>query len=146
MIRKKTGILIVIGLGAIILVGLAFWGQIDFKNPLSEIRNSQNLAEQEAFLTINDGITEPKTFKVKLEEGMTAFDLLQKKTQELNINLKTQNYDLGVFIEAIGDKENGTDGQYWLYYVNGEMPQVAADKQIIKTGDNVEFKFEKSPF
>lgn len=135
-----------IGLGAIILVGLAFWGQIDFKNPLSEIRNSQNLAEQEAFLTINDGITEPKTFKVKLEEGMTAFDLLQKKTQELNINLKTQNYDLGVFIEAIGDKENGTDGQYWLYYVNGEMPQVAADKQIIKTGDNVEFKFEKSPF
>ncbi len=146
MIRKKTGILIVIGLGAIILVGLAFWGQINFKNPLSEIRNSHNLAEPEAFLTINDGITEPKTFKVKLEEGMTAFDLLQKKTQELNINLKTQNYDLGVFIEAIGDKENGTDGQYWLYYVNGEMPQVAADKQIIKTGDNVEFKFEKSPF
>ena len=146
MTRKKISILISIGLGVIILIGLAFLWQINFNNPESLIKNSQNLAKPEAFLTINDGTAEPKTFEVKLEEGMTAFGLLQKKAQELNIYIKTKNYDLGVFVEAIGDKENGTGGQYWLYYVNGVMPQMGADKQIIKTGDNVEFKFEKSPF
>ena len=53
---------------------------------------------------------------------------------------------MGILIEAIGEKENGKDGKYWLYYVNGEMPQVAADKQILKANEVVEFKFEKSPF
>ena len=33
-----------------------------------------------------------------------------------------------------------------MYYVNGVLPMVAADKKEIKSGDIVEFKFEKSPF
>ena len=45
-----------------------------------------------------------------------------------------------------GIEENGENGKYWLYYVNGEMPMVSADKKELRPGDKVEFKFEKSPF
>ena len=82
----------------------------------------------------------------EFREGMTAFDLLKEKAEELNLNLETKTYDIGIMIEAIGDKKNGEGQKYWLYYVNGEMPQVAADKYLLKVGDKVEFKFEASPF
>ncbi len=77
---------------------------------------------------------------------MTAFDLLKNKTEELNIPLKIKTYDFGILIEAIGNKKNGQDGKYWMYYVNNEMPMVSVDKKEIKPGDKVEFRFEKSPF
>jgi len=76
---------------------------------------------------------------------MTAFDLLKKGTEELNLTLKNKTYDIGIFIEAIGDKENGQDGKYWMYYVNAEMPIIAADKKELNARDKTEFKFEKPP-
>ena len=97
-------------------------------------------------LFIDQGQGSPLVLNGEFKEGMTAFDLLNEKTGELNLNLETKTYDIGVMIEAIGDKKNGQDQKYWLYYVNGEMPEVAADKKLIKVGDKVEFKFETSPF
>ena len=152
----KKNIYIIVGLGIIIIVGS--W--LLFSNNSSQLgveeRENSNVlktakskaveAEKKAKLTINDGEKEPKTFEVEFVEGETAFDLLKNKTEELNMVLKTKTYDIGIMIEAIGDKENGQGGKYWLYYINGEMPMVSADKKIIKPGDKVEFKFEKSPF
>ena len=84
--------------------------------------------------------------EVEFEEGMTVFDLLNNELEKLNLVLKFETYDLGIFIEAIGDKENGEDGKYWLYYVNGETPMLASNKNKIETGDEIEFKFEESIF
>ena len=101
-------------------------------------------AKKEVVLAIDNGGGNLNTIAVEFKEGMTAFDLLKEGAEKLTLPLKTKNYDIGVFIEAIGDKKNGQDGKYWLYYVNGEAPMVAADKMEIKAGDKVEFKFEKS--
>jgi len=106
----------------------------------------ENLKKETVSLVIDDSEGMPKTFEVEFREGITAFDLLKNKTEELNILLRTKSYDVGIFIEAVGDKENGQDGKYWMFYVNGELPMVAADKKEIKLGDKVEFKFETSPF
>lgn len=103
---------------------------------------TESFSEEKVVLIIDDGEARPKTFEEKLTKGMTAFALLEKS----GLTLKTKQYDIGIFVEAIGDKENGQDGKYWLYYVNGEMPQLAVDKKELKTGDKVEFKFEGSPF
>jgi len=46
----------------------------------------------------------------------------------------------------MGDKKGGQEDKYWLFYVNGEMAPVAADKQEVKVGDKVEFRFEASAF
>lgn len=140
-------IYIIAGLGVIIIVGswLLFSGNF-WQTNIEENNIVQETIKKEAVLTIDDGGGGKNSFNVEFEEGMTAFDLLKNKTEESNITLETKSYDIGIMIEKIGDKKNGQDGKYWLYYVNGEAPMVAADKMEIKAGDIVEFKFEKSIF
>ncbi len=101
-----------------------------------------SLAEKAA-LVVNDGSQVSQIFELEVGEQTTAFELLQKSGLEISYK---EYEDMGVFVEAIGDKVNGDDGKYWLYYVNGEMPQVAVDKQAVNPGDKVEFRFEESPF
>jgi hypothetical protein len=38
----------------------------------------------------------------------------------------------------------GTNGKYWMYYIDGQTAPVAVDKQDVQAGVTVEFKFEKS--
>jgi len=102
----------------------------------------QPQVKEKVNLVIDNG-EKINNFQIDFKEGMTAFDVLKNKAEELGLNLKTKQYDFGIFIEAIGDKENGQNGLYWMYYVNGELPMVASDKNVIKAGDKVEFKFEK---
>lgn len=148
---KKITILLIIVIGIAIIGGwLVFSSQVDkFLFP-EEIEtpqeNIQEEVKEEVISIIDYGEGLPQTLTSEFEEGMTAFDLLKNKTEELNISLKTKTYDMGIFIEAIGEKENGQDEKYWMYYVNEEMPMVAVNKYEIKPGDKVEFKFEKSPF
>ncbi len=144
---KKTNIYIIIGIGIIIIGGLIMLSdEISQSIFHKEIGGTilDNI-KKEVVLVIDDGES-PKTFETEFREKMTAFDLLKSAAERLNLTLKTKTYDIGVMIESIGEKENGQDGKYWLYYVNGEMPMVAADKKEIKSGDKVEFKFEKSSF
>ncbi len=144
----KNNIFIIIGIVIIIIIvgSLIFFN--NYKQPVAikeaEILNQE--IKKEVFLKINYGEKEPQIINADFYEGMTAYDLLKVKSEELGINLKTKNYDIGVMIESIGDKKNGQNGKYWLYYVNKEMPQIAADKKELKEGDQVEFKFEKSQF
>jgi len=146
---KKINIFIGIGIGLIIIT--AVWGilsdEIDQFVPEELVKISQEKAEKKVILIIDDGEELlSKAIETEFKEGMTAFDLLSNEAEKLNLTLKFKTYDIGVFIEAIGNKENGEDGKYWLYYINGEMSQLAADKQLLTHGDKVEFKFEKSPF
>lgn len=136
-----VGIIILLILGGVVILTKSI-----SRFPREEIETPQLKVKEEISLTIDDGESSPKVFKGEFREGMTVFDLLSEKTQESNLYLKTKTYDLGIFIEAIGDKENGEGGKYWLYYVNGELPMVAADKKELRPGDKVEFKFEESPF
>jgi hypothetical protein len=142
---------ILVGIGIVIIIIVGGWiifcdktRQIPFPESLGIPQ--ENLKKEMVSLVIDDGEGMPKNFEVQFYKGITAFDLLKKKAEELNMVLKTKTYDIGIFIEAIGDKENGQDGKYWMYYVNGVLPMVAADKKEIKPGDKIEFRFEKSPF
>ena len=148
---KKINIFIGIGIGLIIIT--AIWGILSGKInrfvPHGEVKISQEKAEKKIMLIIDSDeglLSKAIEIETEFKEGMTAFNLLSDEAEKLNLTLKFKTYDMGVFIEAIGDKENGEDGEYWLYYVNGEMPQLAADKQLLNPGDKIEFKFEKSPF
>jgi len=38
----------------------------------------------------------------------------------------------------------GVDSKYWMYYVDGVIAPVAADKQELTKGMKVEFKYEAS--
>lgn len=75
----------------------------------------------------------------------TAFEALEKAAQFQNIDIKTKQYDFGIFVEAINDKEN-TSEKSWLYYVNGKIADKAADKYEIQDGDIIEWRYEKPQF
>jgi len=145
---KKINIFLGIGIGIILIIGgwLILSDQIDQLIFQEEIGIPSENIKQEVILVIDGGEGTQKNFEAEFKEGLTAFNLLEEGIEKLGLTLKTKTYDMGIYIEAIGDKENGEDGKYWLYYVNEEMPSVAADKKEIKPGDKIEFKFEKSPF
>ena len=123
-------------------------------------------------IKIEPEVVNPKDIEMLEDLILAAVNEAKRKAEELakdemknrlftrfNVNLEVRTFhSLGRYIigevekevpivsEIIGDKENGQDEKYWMYYVNEEMPMVAADKKEIKAEDKVEFRFEKSAF
>ncbi|MBU1178422.1 DUF4430 domain-containing protein [Patescibacteria group bacterium] len=117
-------------------------------NTATDSTTTEKVAEEKtttAELVINNGSGE-KTAQVEISSEMTALDVLKKGTEELGIELKTQEYDYGTMVEGIGSDIGGTDGKYWMYYVNGQTPAVGVDTQKVVADDKIEFKYEASTF
>ncbi len=145
---KNLNIFILVG-GLAILIGtgcLIYLDKIIPSGFQEETRVPWQGAKLKVTLIIDYGDGNIDSFQGNFRKGMTAFDLLKEKAEESGLALKTKTYDIGVLIEAIGHKDNGQDGKYWLYYINEEMPMISANKKELKPGDKVEFKFEKSVF
>lgn len=148
----KKNLYIIISIVIFIALGLTIWqtkmpnnNVITNSAPLANIPQEMGVKEVTVIIDYSDGLSE--NFTVELRNTMTAFDVLKKISEEKNIALETKDYqDVGIFIEKIGRKKNRDDSKYWLYYINGKMPMVAADKKRMKAGDVIEFKFEKSPY
>jgi len=96
-------------------------------------------------LVISNGQKKDSYF-VTVDKEATALSVLEKAAQENGIMLINTKSSAGTMVQSIQGVKNGTDNQYWLYYVNGEMPMVSVDQQTVKTGDKIEFRFEKSQF
>lgn len=72
-------------------------------------------------------------------EGDTILDLLKKTDLVLDISQSSYgSYVAG--IQSLGQGDAGTMSG-WLYFVNGESPQVAASAYILADGDQVEFVY-----
>ncbi len=82
----------------------------------------------------------PKLIQYEGKEGKSAFELLKANSQVV-----ASESPLGVFITEINGIKN-TNEEFWLFYINGELAPVGADKYITKDGDTIEWRFEKSPF
>jgi len=130
----------------LILLGLVGFIVNQWNPSESKEQEFQEGIEETVSLIIDYGEGQPLLSEAEFREGMTAFDLLVGETSKAVLGLETKTYDMGVFVEKIGGKKNGEEGKYWLYYLNEEMPMVSSDKQILKVGDKVEFKFEASSF
>ena len=90
----------------------------------------------------------PQIISLKVEATSTAYAVLQQELVRLNLGFETKDYgDMGIVVEKIGDWPNGgLGGSYWMYYLNGQLAPVAANKQEVKAGDIVEWRFEKPNF
>lgn len=133
---KKYSLLILI---LIIASGLFLYRKYNSINiPIPE----QNTGyEQRVSLTIDFGNKEIKSFDLVVGSEDTAFSVLKTTVEKENINLQIKQYDFGVFIEKIGDFES-TAKKSWIYYINNESGQIAADQAKIKNGDKIEWKYE----
>ena len=69
-----------------------------------------------------------------------AFTALESASKQQHLELKTKQYDFGVFVEQIGTLAN-TKEKSWIYAVNGKSGEVASDKYQLKQSDSVEWKY-----
>lgn len=119
-----SGLILIVILGLIgILVG-----------PIAETnKTNEEIAGLEAQIA-------PKTIKTvsyEGQEGKTALELL-KETHKI----QTQESSMGVFVSSIDDTENQSD-TFWMLYVDGKLASVGADQYKTKTGEKIEWRFEK---
>jgi hypothetical protein len=77
------------------------------------------------------------TITLEGEDGKTVYDLLSVKHR-----VESRASDLGIYIESI-DGIGGDPDAFWLYYLDGLPATQAADKQETKTGQKIEWRYEK---
>lgn len=103
--------------------------------------DQQTNYETKAILIIDFGNKETKEFEVATTPEDTAYSILKTTLTKENINLEVQQYDFGVFVKKIAEFESGAD-KSWIYYVNQESGQIAADQHKLESGDRVDWKYE----
>jgi len=109
-----------------------------------ETRNETGNSESVSFSLDVDG----EVFEVGMEmrEEITAYNVLSRWALEQGIELKTKEYDFGLFIKGIGDKIGDMD-EFWLFYVNDRMANSSADTTKVEPGDTIKFEFSgNNPF
>ena len=79
-------------------------------------------------------------FNRDYSEGQTAFNILREVTEKEEIKLDVEQYDFGVFVKSLNGMESSAD-MAWIYFVNGQSGQTAADKMELANGDVVEWKY-----
>jgi len=76
----------------------------------------------------------------------TVADFLFECADQYNFDVEAEfwtGYN-SFFVEAINGIENGEDGRYWQYYVNGEYADVGCSKYVLQDNDVVEWWFKLS--
>lgn len=116
-----------------------------------EAVNSERMLEQatqkRVSCIIDRGDGNVNLYQIIPSESLTVFSLLEKLAQRGDFKIEFTIYEgTGVLVENIDGVRNGTDNKYWQYWLNEELPMIAADKKEIKGGDKVEWKFAPSLF
>jgi len=86
---------------------------------------------------------------IELEKETTVFELLEKITQENNLEFSYKDYglELGALVESINNISNDTKADlFWNYWVNNVYAEVGASNYHLKDGDKVEWKYTENPF
>lgn len=106
---------------------------------------NQNVTEtpiqsEKVNITIDFGNNKAVYQTFDYQESQSAFGLLESLAEMELIEMETQQYDFGIFVKSINGKESSAEIS-WIYFVNGEPAQVAADQYKLKSGDVVEWKY-----
>lgn len=57
--------------------------------------------------------------------------------------VETKHFSFGDVANSIDQTAGGTDGRYWIFYVNGKMSDIGAGEYKVKSGDVITWKFQK---
>ena len=74
--------------------------------------------------------------------AQTAFGALEQIAKSKGWSVEMKKYKYGLIVEKIGEKANSKE-YFWSYLVNDKTGQIAADRQIIHSGDEVEWVYKK---
>lgn len=71
----------------------------------------------------------------------SAYQALVKVAKDNNLSVGVKQYKYGVMVEKVGDVV-GNQNYAWMYFVNGKLGQIAADRYVIHPGDKVEWVYK----
>jgi hypothetical protein len=137
-LRKGVNMPKKISIAVLVIIVLTFlgWGAISIvDNPnsaeLAVTANASNVGNlyisSDGTLINYDGVA-----------GEAALATLKKLT-----TVETASYSSGELVTSInGLAQNESTGQYWSFYVNGQMAAVGAGSYVSAQGDKIEWKLE----
>ena len=108
------------------------------------LENMDLLKKGKEELVPKDGIL-LETKSILIEEGDTVFDILYRITRQENLHLEytlTPVYN-SCYIEGIANIYEFDCGNTsgWMFYINGDRPQLGASQIDVKKDDQIEFRY-----
>jgi len=134
-------------LGFLFFLWIASWfGLFSFLGSSLNVQNenitpTQNVQEADR-VTVAIDFGDENVFVdiIEIDENSTAFSVLSKYAESEGLEVNTVQYDFGVFVDSIDGFKSGSD-KAWIYYINSESGQVAADTAKVNPGDSIEWKY-----
>lgn len=84
-----------------------------------------------------------KTYSVDIAAGETVIDAMRTLASTTDFTYTSRDYPgLGVFVDSIDGIKNA-GGMYWILSVNGATSASGVSATTLKTGDVIEWKYEK---
>jgi hypothetical protein len=75
----------------------------------------------------------------------TVLDALLAAAEASDIIVEHHQESMGAFVDSIDGVENGRDGHFWSYYLDGEYGTVAADRAALESGAIVRWVYLGNP-
>lgn len=138
--NKKIASISVVGILILAMVlGFLFSDTQDFMSGMDNQENTEQFEEKENLATIsvsdNEGEIKGSPVEINVDREM---DVLAYMVD----NFSVEGADEGFITSIEGIEQDESEGLYWLYYVNEEMPSVGAGEYIVEDGDLIEWKLE----
>lgn len=89
-----------------------------------------------------DGTT---VFVVRNVTASTALGALLAGGEAARFQVEHRKESMGAFVESVAGVENGRDGHYWSYYIDGEYGTVASDRADLSAGQTVRWVYLGGP-
>ena len=143
---------IIIVIVCLLAAGLFIYSQPRANNQPADQNFEQtvlsDLSDSTETITIDYIVADLLAEELLVAPGTTVLDVLTDLAgagEGFELEIKTYE-GLGSLVVAIGDRQNGTDNNYWQYYVNDQLPLVSADAYQLQAGDRVNWLFAVSEF
>ncbi len=136
----------IIGLGIVIaILAVVFLAAGGNNNMATQATGQISEPREQAVISV-EGVFDERTVVINPGENvLTVLEELNDVEPQLQLTVKEYT-GLGVLVEGMNGKINGTDNNYWQYTVNDVMPQVGADTLKLRDGDVVRWYFSQSEF
>jgi hypothetical protein len=132
--------LVIISLIAVILAGgLLIWSFIASTRTIPEQAGDFSAGMTTVTLETPLGA---QLYPVPISSGLTPFHALEYVADQYGVSLTYEPpTEIGVFVTEIAGYENGQEGKYWVYEIDGERIPVAADRMTIEPENSLVWKF-----
>ena len=137
---KKLSIFIIL----LLILGAIFysWPKNKENNINSAVALSQNWEVSFQFSE-----TDSNNISFSWPNQLSLAKITELISQKESWDYKFEDYDeMGILVSRIKDKKNGSDQKYWQYFIDGQQPQISADKYFPRNDAHIEWKFIKSEF